>query len=190
MFDVIKRSSVWDELSGNMRLQWMLVGIALILVVSVSKSLFDVIDERRFEAMKTHAMIERMIEAANQPVSESVVRETEASLLELHSKIPSVSTASIAEAEALAAATLLINTTIARPRARMVGTETLVFEGKTYWQVRVKIDGGLHELNLIKLLEFFDEELPQTRLYSFDFQPDAKGVVSLVVDYLYQQGTV
>lgn len=190
MIDVIKRSSAWEEFSANKRLQWMVVGIVLILVMSISKSMFDLLDERRNEALRTHAMLERMVEAASHPVSESAFQKAETALSNLLKKVPSVATASIAEAEALSAATQLINTTIARPRARMVGTETLIYEGDTYWQVRIKVDGGLHELNFIKLLEFFEEDYPQIRLYSFDFQPDAKGVVSLVVDYLYQQGSV
>lgn len=190
MIDVIKKSSAWEEFSANKRLQWMVVGIALILVISISKSMFDLLDERRDEALRTHAMLERMVEAASHPVSESALLQTEESLSNLRANIPTVASASIAEAEALSAGTKIINTAIARARSRLVGTETLVFGDTTYWQVRIKIDGGLHELNFIKLLEFFEKEYPHIRLYSFDFQPDSKGVVSLVVDYLYQQGSV
>lgn len=168
----------------------MVVAIAFILTTSISKKMFDLLDVRLNEAMRTHAIVEKMVDAASHPISESALRKMEESLTNLRSNIPTVASASIAEAEAISASTQLINTAIARPRARMVGTETLIFAGDTFWQIRVKIDGGLHELNLIKLLEFFEEDNPQIRLYSFDFQPDAKGAVSLVVDYLYQRGSV
>jgi len=190
VIDAIKRSSAWEEFSANKRLQWMVVGIVFILIISISKSMFDLLDERHNEAMRTHAMLERMIEAASRPVSDSAVLKAEELLENLRSNIPVVASASIAEAEALSAGTKIINTAIARARSRLIGTETLVFGDTTYWQVRIKIDGGLHELNLIKLLEFFEEDYPHIRLYSFDFQPDSKGVVSLVVDYLYQQGSM
>lgn len=168
----------------------MVVAIVFIFLISIGKTLSDKLEENRADALKTHSMIVRMTNAASRPVSDSTLKETSKELDELKGQIPKVETASIAEAEALSAAKNIINTAIARPRSSLVGTESLLIGGQTYWQVRIKIDGGLHELNLIKLLAFFEKDYPQIRLYSFEFQPDSKGVVSLVVDYLYQQGNV
>lgn len=190
MYDVIMKSAVVSEFTANRRLQWMVLGIALLLILSASKSAFDWLEESRDEAMRTHAMIEKMVDAASKPVPEPLLLETKMRLADIQQKIPTVSAQSIAEAEALSAAKRITDVTIARPRRSIVGTESLTFSGVDYWQVRIKIDGGLHELNLMKLLEFFEKTNPHIRLHSMDFQPDAKGVVSLVVDYLYRKEAV
>lgn len=189
MIDLIKKSEFWTEFSSNARLQWMVIAIAFLLFLSVTKTFFEKLDESRSEAMGIYSMVEKMVDAASRPVSEDMMLETKAKLSLLEESIPQAESSSIAEAEGFSAAKTIINTTIARPRAKLIGTETLIFSGTTYWQVRIQITGGLHELNLIPLLDFFDNSHPHVRLHSFDFQPDTKGAVSVVVDYLYKQGS-
>ncbi|OJF69417.1 hypothetical protein BK026_11820 [Alteromonas sp. V450] len=190
MIDAFKQSAAWAEFSSNIRLQWMLVAIAAILLISGTKTLFDTLSENRSDAMRTHQMIEKMVAAASNPVSEEAMANAANKVERFYAQIPKVESASIAEAEAFSAASKIINTTIARPRSKLVGTETLRISNKTFWQVRIQIDGGLHELNLIPLLAFFDKKNLQIRLNSLDFQPDTRGNVTLVVDYLYMQGKV
>ena len=188
MIDTLRRSAFWAEFTTNRRLQWMTVGIVGILVLSFAKSLLDKLEENEKEARQTHQMIEKMVLAASNPVSDEMLTTITEQLAKFNAVIPVVESASIAEAEAFSSAKKIINTTIARPRSKLVGTETLTLGDSVYWQLRIQIDGGLHELNLIPLLKFFEKEDLQIRLNSLDFQPDSRGKVTLVIDYLYEQG--
>lgn len=188
MIDNIKRSSAWSEFSSNRRLQWMTLGIVGILLLSGAKALLDRLDRNEKEALRTHGMIEKMVSAASDPVSEAMLQTVTEQLTKFDVSVPTVESSSIAEAEAFSSAKQIINTTIARPRSKLVGTEILTFGGQTFWQVRIQIDGGLHELNLIPLLKFFERKNVHIRLKSFDFKPDSRGTVTIVIDYLYKQG--
>ena len=68
MRDKFMSSRLYIEVKANPRLQWMLLVVAVILLASLSKSVFDNISEERASITQQFLMVEKLKVAANKTV--------------------------------------------------------------------------------------------------------------------------
>ena len=93
----------------------------------------------------------------------------------------------MAEAQALAEVEQKLGKLLSRKRLNLLGSESLVGAKPILWQVRVEIAGQLAELDLIELLQHFDNQNKHARIASFQYSPKTSNSINLVVDLLYKR---
>jgi len=174
------------ELRGNKRLQWLLLLIGVILMLSLTKSLGD--SNRAFiaEAQTKLGMLQRLQSAANEETPEETVTLIATTAKEITDTISPAQSVSVAEAEALSAVVKLTADFIEDRRASLVGSESINYGGRNFWQVRVELKGKMDQRALTGLLSLFDGSRAQMRVISMRYQPNSNGNIALVLDFLYR----
>jgi hypothetical protein len=181
----LKSSPAFLELENNKRLQWMLILIASILMLSLTKSYYDFVEQEKEERGKQAALFQRMQSAANQPLNERITAEVKALYNETFSKLPVAASDSVAQAKALTLMENIIANKIERPRVNVVLSEPLSFGEKNGWQVRLNVSGQMPEKRLIGLLSNISGDKPAIRLLSMQYNPKLSNTLTLVADFLY-----
>lgn len=175
------------EVKANPRLQWMLLIVVVILLASLSKSMFDNITEERTAVTQQFIMVEKLKDAANKTVDLDALEALEAEVSMLSGNIPSSASMNVAEAEALKLSAESFDKTIVSSRISLIGSEPMFIGEAEYWQVRIQITGRLPEKAFISFLSNFDGKKSYVRLNSLEYIPQSGDRINAVIDYLYKK---
>ncbi|NVK55274.1 MAG: hypothetical protein HWE26_06640 [Alteromonadaceae bacterium] len=174
------------ELQQNTRLHWLLLLIAVILLLSLTKSLSDSSEEFASDVQTKLQMLGRLQRAADDEVPDTVMQEAIESVENIKQTIPVAQSVSVAEAEALSAVSKLTNDFITEGRASLVGSSELNFGSSRFWQVRVEYQGKMSQRSLFGLLTIMDGSKPAFRVISFRYRPGRSDSITVVLDFLYR----
>lgn len=180
-------SPLANEIRQNKRLQWLLLIIAAILVLSVVKGFIDVNDDIESELDSKESLLIRLKSAAEQEISPEIFQSLNSREEAIRSSFPVAVSVSIAEAEALSAINAIANGLISDGRAKLIGSDTLTFGEQIFWQVRVEYQGELSQRELTALLGNLDGSKPEVRLVSFRYRIGRSNSVNLILDFLYRK---
>ncbi len=183
----LANSQMMQEYRSNKRLQWMVVGIAAILVVSLLKTLADNRSEQQAELKTQLALVARLQAAADSPVDESQTDTLMSMLDKAKQNIPEADSKSVAEAKALAAIEQSVGHLISRKRLNLVGAEEHTAGTQTYWSVRLNLAGQLKGSKLVEFLQHFDSSSSGSRITSMQYAPKTSDTINVVVDLLYKR---
>ncbi|WP_102798348.1 hypothetical protein [Bowmanella denitrificans] len=175
------------ELHNNPRLQWLLLAVAVIIALSLIKSMVDSLAEQRGQIQGQLNLLARLQHSASSETDPEQSQRLAARLSELHDRLPVAPSASVAEAKALAEVESSIGSMLGRKRLSLIGSEPLTVGQQTYWSVRVDIAGQLPGPDYIRLLSMFDNTSGYRRIASLQYSPKTSDSLSLVVDLLYRQ---
>lgn len=181
------QSQLYIEYNKNRRLQWMSVGIVIILTLSLIKFYSDQQQENRLQTQQQLAFLAKYkitAQSETDPAIAAAIDTANSAWLEV---LPTAQSASVAEAQALAEVEQKIGTLLSRKRLNLLGSEQLAGAKPILWQVRVEIAGQLSELDLIELLQYFDKQNKHARIASFQYSPKTSDSINLVVDLLYKR---
>lgn len=187
MREKIVNSRLFDEIRANVRLQWLLVVVLGILLVSLSKTLNDAVESESNQVSQQHLMVEKLTLAANKSVDAELLGSLEQQVESKLSDIPSSASMNVAEAEALKLGENTIAKDIYSSRVTMVGSEPVTIGGNEFWQVRIQVNGRLPQKSFISFLSHFDGSNIYVRLNSLEYFPQSGDRVTAVVDYLYKR---
>ena len=175
------------EIKRNVRLQWMLVAIAVILAISISKSLNDNLDTQQIVLQQQINMLARLQHTAQSPIDDSMLQQIDALYTEKIGNIETVISASTAEAKALTVVEAKIGKLLTRKRINLLGTETINIANQIFWSVRIEVAGELAEKDYIIFLANFDHKIKNKRITSLQYSPKISNSVSAVIDLLYRR---
>ena len=181
----INQLPIVDEIAQNVRLQWMLVAIAWIIMLSLAKTFSDYTQRLSDERNQQQGLYNRVLAAANQPLDENTVVEAENMFQHAFSTLPSAVSDSVAQAQALKRMDGITKPKISRPRVTLVSSEPVTFGSKNGWQVRINVAGQMPEKALIQLLTDISGDHADVRLLSMQYNPKASDAIAFVVDFLY-----
>lgn len=187
MRDKFMSSRLYIEVKANPRLQWMLLVVAVILLSSLSKSVFDNISEERASITQQFLMVEKLKVAANKTVDLDALEALEAEVSKLSSNIPSSGSMNVAEAEALKLSAESFSKIVTSSSISLIGSEPMFIGDTEYWQVRIQVTGRLPEKSFISFLSNFDGKKSYVRLNSLEYIPQSGDRINAVIDYLYKK---
>jgi len=187
MLQQFYQSQLYVEYNKNRRLQWMCVGICIILTLSLIKFYTDQQQENREQTQQQLALLAKYKLTALSKADPAISVAIDAANTRWLEALPAAQSASVAEAQALAEVEQKIGKLLSRKRLNLLGSEPLAGAKPILWQVRVEIAGQLSELDLIELLQHFDNQNKHARITSFQYSPKASNSINLVVDLLYKR---
>lgn len=189
MLQKFYQSQLYIEYNKNRRLQWMSVGIAVILTLSLIKFYSDQQQQNRLQTQQQLAFLAKYKITAQSETDPAISVAIDAANKAWLEVLPTAQSASVAEAQALAEVEQKIGKLVSRKRLNLLGSEQLAGAKPILWQVRVEIAGQLSELDLIELLQNFDNQNKHGRITSFQYSPKSSNSINLVVDLLYKRAT-
>ncbi|MBN7820433.1 hypothetical protein [Bowmanella yangjiangensis] len=175
-----------NELKRTPRLQWLLLLVVWILILSAGKALIDQIGNQKEDLNTQQRLLARLTESANSPFNEELLSNSQQHLAQLNKEIPTAVSGSVAEAKALADAEDLIGKKLIRKRLNLIGAETIEAEKQHYWSVRIDISGQLSDQDFVDVLSLFDASVGHRRIASFQYSPKASNTLNMVIDLLYR----
>lgn len=183
----IYQSQMFIEYQQNKRLQWMLVLIVTILALSLLKQLSDNRQQQRLQAQSQIELLARLKQSAHNNIDANIVESIKTAYSSWIDLLPKAASSSVAEAQALTEIDKNLGKLLKRKRLNLLGSEQLTDNNQVIWQVRVEISGQLAELDLIELLQHFDNQHKHARITSFQYSPKTSNSISLVVDLIYKR---
>jgi hypothetical protein len=183
----IYQSQMFIEYQQNKRLQWMLVLIVTILALSLLKQLSDNRQQQRIQAQSQIELLARLKQSAQNNIDANIVESIKTAYSSWIDLLPKAASSSVAEAQALTEIDKNLGKLLKRKRLNLLGSEQLTDNNQVIWQVRVEISGQLAELDLIELLQHFDNQHKHARITSFQYSPKTSNSISLVVDLIYKR---
>ena len=183
----VRQHPSWQEFQQNKRLQWLLVVVVLIVLLSTFKSASDAVAALQRSVAAQQTVLARLQAASARPLSIEDVDEWVQKTNRLKASAPQVPSASIAEAQALAMLEALNKRLLRRGRATLIGTETLDWEQNRLWQVRLELSGQLDSSDWVSFLQTVDGSNAFVRLASLQYRPKASNAITVVIDYLFLQ---
>jgi type II secretory pathway pseudopilin PulG len=183
----IYQSQMFIEYQQNKRLQWMLVLIVTILALSLLKQLSDNRQQQRIQAQSQIELLARLKQSAQNNIDANIVESIKTAYFSWIDLLPKAASSSVAEAQALTEIDKNLGKLLKRKRLNLLGSEQLTDNNQVIWQVRVEISGQLAELDLIELLQHFDNQHKHARITSFQYSPKTSNSISLVVDLIYKR---
>lgn len=187
MISDLRQQAWFAELEQNKRLQWMLLLVMVIVLLSLGKAFSDFVSEEQNAVEPQRQLLIKLLEADARPIEDLDINDKEAAATALLEKVPVASSKSVAEAQALTQVESLISTYVTNGRATLVNTTELTFGQRGFWQVRIEVRGRLDEKKLIGLLRQFDGSQIHQRAPSMQYRPKASNTFTVVVDYLFQK---
>jgi hypothetical protein len=181
------QSQMFIEYQQNKRLQWMLVLIVTILALSLLKQLSDNRQQQRLQAQSQIELLARLKQSAHNNIDANIVESIKTAYSSWIDLLPKAASSSVAEAQALTEIDKNLGKLLKRKRLNLLGSEQLTDNNQVIWQVRVEISGQLAELDLIELLQHFDNQHKHARITSFQYSPKTSNSISLVVDLIYKR---
>lgn len=186
VFEQFKQSKSFDELSKNIRLQWMLVGIIIISSLSVTKALYDNLLADKISLEQQMNMLSRLQTTASQPIDEKLIISTQESFETQLTQIPNATSSSTAEAKGLTEIEDLLEPLMKRKRVNLLGSENSKAGDVQFWSVRIDITGILSPKDFIVFLSHFDQSQKKRRITSMRYSPKTSNSLSIVIDLLYK----
>lgn len=181
----IQDSKFYKEVEGNVRLQWLLVAILAILLLSFSKNVNDGVNYKEEQLFDDLALLGKLTAISQAPLDENESQRVSALVEQELGKLPKATSMSIAEATALAFSEKSIGKSVNNLRVDIIGAQSVALGNKRFWQIRIKIEGRLPPRNLIDFMTEFDGENVGQRLITLQYRPGASNVLSAVFDLLY-----
>jgi hypothetical protein len=185
----LKNNQLVTEYNKNKRLQWMILGIAVIIIMSAIKSIADDLSEYRLDAKSQIELLARLNHSAKENVNMQAFEETAKQAEQKMLKFSSVASASVAEAQGLKDIDEKIGGILKRKRLNLIGSEELKFGGRIFWSVRIEISGQLAESDFIQMASFFDNTQLTARIASMQYSPKTSNSISLVVDLIFKRAS-
>lgn len=182
-----KQTKLAQELNQQPRLQWLILFIFVILLVSVSKSGFDAVALYRENMENEINLYNRLNALKNAEFSSTELDEAAQQSEKLSDAIPIASSQNAAQASALSEIEQELRSLAERERYKLLGSEVITIGGKQFWSIRIEIVGQLKPNNTLALMQAFDPKVLHRRVSSFRYSPKANNSLSLVVDLLYKQ---
>lgn len=181
----IYQSQLFIEYKQNKRLQWMVVAIVAILALSLFKQFSDNRQQQRTQTQDQLELLARLEQTAQSNIDANIVESINMAFSGWIDSLPKAVSSSVAEAQALTEIDQNLGKLFKRKRLNLLGSEQLDDSNHVFWQVRVEIAGQLSELDLIELLQYFDNTHKHARITSFVYSPKTSNSISLVVDLIY-----
>jgi hypothetical protein len=179
------QSALYVEYQNNLRLQWMMVGILVILTLSLLKSLSDGMQQQRSQTQDQIELLAKLELAAKNGTNDEVADRISGAYFNWIKALPKAASSSVAEAQALTSAEQQLGRLFTRKRLNLLGSEQLNDNGQVIWQVRIEVSGQMAELDFIKLLQGFDSQNKHARIASFRYSPKASNTINIVIDLIY-----
>lgn len=187
----LKDLPLFQELKANVRLQWLLLFVLLILLLSGLKTAKDANEELYSELNAQQNATTRLINALNTPVDDESLVALRDSMSSMLNEIPVAASMNIAEAQAISQITQLREKAYNDGRTTLVGTEVLNFGARQLYQTRIELSGSHNLLNFIDLLKHVDERKSYLRIMSMQLRAgNRNSSLTLVVDFLHQQAAL
>jgi hypothetical protein len=183
----IKQSQVFLEYQKNPRLQWMVLGIVLILALSAIKQFAVQLQSQLIQTQSQLDLLARLQKTSEYSVDPNTSKAISDSYSNLIEQFPTAPSSSVAEAQALAKIEQTLGKLLKNKRLNLLGSEQLSSDNQIYWQVRIEIMGQLNELNLIEALQYFDKTHKNVRITSFQYSPKTSNAINFVVDFLFKR---
>jgi preprotein translocase subunit SecD len=187
--DTIKHKIIESEhfasVRGNVRLQWMLVAILVLLCVYIGKISVDGLQEDQQALSQQAQLYARLLATFEADINEEELQRWQDVYNTTLSAIPVATSASIAEASALAQLENTLSPLLNRARLNLLGAEESVVAGKTFYKVRVELSGQLNTDRLTELLQSFANNRNHFFLQTMNYSPRASNTVSFVIDVLF-----
>ena len=181
----IKNTPLIEEFRQNTRLQWLLLLVFIILMLSVTKRFSDFVNEAEAERETQFSLFQRVLAAANQPLDENSVEKAEALYQNAFANLPTAVSDSVAQAQALKRMEQITTNRISRSRVSLVSSDRISFGRKSGWQIRLNVAGQMPEKALINFLSETSGNHADTRLLSLQYNPKVSNTISFVVDFVY-----
>lgn len=189
VIEKVLNSELIKEYQSNKRLQWMVVGIAAVLVVSLCKQISVSLGSQRDATKNQLRLLSKLISTANQEFNAKELLVLESNVESALSSIKTVASASTAEAQALQDIEQKIGKYISRKRLKLIGSDEVLAGNHVFWSVRIEIAGQLNEKDFIQVLHFFDTTKEDARISSMQYSPKTSNTITLVVDLMYKRGS-
>jgi hypothetical protein len=181
----IYQSQWFTQYQQNKRLQWMVMVIVAILALSLLKQFADTRGQQATQTQNQIDLLARLKQTAQHNIDVNIVESINTAYAAWSDSLPKAASSSVAEAQALTEIDKNLGTLLKRKRLNLLGSEQLKNSNEVIWQVRVEIAGQLAELDLIELLQHFDNTHKHARITSFQYSPNASNSINLVVDLIY-----
>lgn len=181
------KQTLQQELGSNIRLQWMLLAIAIILSVSLTISAFEELNELSEENRVLIALNSRLVNTVNNPPTQEQLEQVLNVKQELFAFIPAVNSANVAEASALSLIENELKGVIERSRFTLLGTEEIRVGNTIFWSVRIEVAGRVEPAQLSNLLETADAKYINRRVPALRYSPRIANTVTAVYDFLYRK---
>ena len=188
MLSSLQQQEWFAELKQNKRLQWMLLLVFVILLLSLSKTFSDFVNDEKTAIEPQRQLIKKLLQADARPLEELDIESVTSQAQSLLTQVPVATSKSVAEAQALTQVEALSSDYVQNGRATLVNTVDLNFGQQGFWQVRIEVRGKLDERELIGFLEQFSGQFMHQRIASMQYRPKASNTFTVVLDYLFQKG--
>ncbi|GLR70878.1 hypothetical protein GCM10007852_17860 [Agaribacter marinus] len=184
--EIIKNKLI-EEVSNQPRLQWLLLVVVIILLISVTKSYFDLVYNERENTQSEVRIHEKLLDVQSTDFSESTLTNNKELAYSLLNKLPSASSNSTAEASALATLEADLQGIIERSRFNLLGSEEIIVANEKLWSIRIEVNGRLPPKQLIKFFTLFETEKSNKRIASIQYSPTTANTAVIAVDFLYRE---
>lgn len=183
-----ENTSLLKELKANVRLQWLLLLVMLILIISFLKATIDANAELYDELSAQQLATSRLATALKTPIDENSLESARENMASMLASIPVAASMNIAEAQALSRVTKLREKVYNQGRTSLVGTEVLNFGANQLYQTRIELSGSHNLLNFIEVLKHVDERQSHLRIMTLQLRAGSRNSsLTLVVDFLHKQ---
>ncbi|MBD1389808.1 hypothetical protein IC617_10250 [Neiella sp. HB171785] len=189
LVDRIKQSNAYIEFAANIRLQWLSLAVLAILLISAIKAAGDATAAQSAEVATQLKLVSRLEATSQNEIDEETISALQSHHEDWLKVLPSASSSSTAEAQALTRADANIKPFLARARLNLIGSEPLTFGAVSLWQVRINVTGQLPNERVIDFMKFIDRTHKDARLVSLQYSPKASNSINLVVDIIYRKET-
>jgi hypothetical protein len=181
----MKENHIYTEFKKNIRLQWMIFVIFLIVTVSITKHFNDQLVEKKLHTLRQTNLLAKLENTAQTPIVEVIVENTNNLFVQQISHIHHATSAGTAEAKALTDLEELVGKYIDRKRINLLGSEKIEVGNSTFWSVRVEIAGRLAHSDFVSFLGHFDQQNQTQRITSLQYSPKTSNTLSVVIDFIY-----
>ncbi|MGS2719900.1 hypothetical protein [Paraglaciecola aestuariivivens] len=184
----LAQSQLVKEYQANKRLQWMVVGIGVILLLSFLKQISVVLSDKQAEIQTQLKHFAKLKSVANQTFDSNLMQSIQAQVDSTLDNFMSVASSSTAEAQGLQDIDNKIGKYVKRKRLNLIGSEQVLAGNQEMWSVRIEIAGQVSEQDFVKILSHFDASQTTTRIASMQYSPKTSDSFSLVTDLIYKRG--
>ncbi|AEP31205.1 hypothetical protein [Brumicola nitratireducens] len=187
MFDNLKATAAYAELSSNKRLQWLLLLVLALLLLYVLNAVSTLIEDEKTLLTSQIGLHQRLVAAKNTPFDQDKFVQQKNIAQQYLNELPTASSQSAAEASALAALEAALGKKVERNRFNLLGSDLVRLGNTKLWSVRIEINGRLDESGVVNFLDEFTTEKPYRRIASMQYAPKSNNMLVIVIDYLYKE---
>lgn len=183
--DRILESEHFASVRGNLRLQWMLVFVLILLCVYIGKISIDGLEDDQSTLSQQAQLYARLLATLEADINDADLEKWQAAYQASLSALPTAASQSIAEASALAQLENTLSPLLIRARLNLLGAEQSQVNATTFYKVRVELSGQLSTDKLTELLQGFATHREYFLLQTMNYSPRASNSVSFVIDVLF-----